>query len=621
MRWLAWTMAGLVALLLALGTATWFLLDRVDLAGFASRRATAAAGRPVGIGSLHVTPGRWLRVELRNATLANAEGGTRPDMARLAAATAELDAWPLLHGTIVLRNVRLDGMDVLLERIEGRGPNWHFEPRQPAPPPTDADPARRGTFPLLTELRVKGQVTVRSSSGTNLPITLDDVAFTAPSLDAPTTLAGPATYKGIPIRLEAALGSIAQYRNAAQPFPTRLHLVSGTPKLAFDGTMTDPLNLDGAHGKLTLEAPTPETLLRLAGADPSPGPALALSGQLDHAGPMWQLSRAQGTLAKDKVLDATIRLEEGIRPSDTAPAPPDRVGLAVQFDRLDIDALTAHEGRSGGADPSLRVDPAPKTLLAARILARSARYNGVTLTDLHAEGSQTQGEVKIDTLSLTYLGGKVEASGTVTDADGAGRVEANVRVAGMEVQALRGVLGMGRLPLSGRLSGQAVVAATGESLNRALPTARASAVLTMSGGTVSREVVQLGSTDLRALFGKAEGTVPVACLLGVLDVRGGVGTLTPIRLRTAEGTIAAHGTVDLTRHQLNLVVESESRTTGLLALDIPVQVYGSFSKPSFAPAQLSAAGRAQAAAGDEIGRLLPALQPAARASPCLGRRQ
>jgi len=619
MRWVLRGLAGLVVVVLAVGLAGWMLLDRIDLGGFAGRRATAALGRTVTFGSLHITPGRWVRVQAQDARMANREGGTRPDMARLEAGTLEIEAWPLLHGTLVVRDASMQGLDLLLERIKDQGPNWHLQPKAPKP---DAPPSRDGSFPDIARLTVTGKIVVRTSSGTELPVGLEGVTFTAPGLDQPTTLSGPGSYKGVPLQIEAALGSIAQYRDVAQAFPATIDLVADRrTHLRFEGTMVDPLGLDGAEGRLLLEAPTPEALFRIAGAEAAFDAAIKLSGPFEHAGQMWQLSRIEGALGASTIRGGTLRLEEGVRASEAAPTTtPDRLGVALQFERLDLDGLLGSQKKGGGGDDmSLAVERQPDMLVAAKLRAREVSYHGTRLADLALDAVQAPGEITVQDLSLAYLGGKVTAHGKVSAAEEGSQVSAELRVANLEVLALRTLLDMGQLPVTGRLNGEAVVSAAGATLNGALPGARASLVMTMAGGSVARQIVQLGSTDIRALFGKATGNVAVSCMLGVADMRGGVATITPVRLRTAEGTIAVHGTVDVLRRRVDVTVASEAGTTGALALDIPVRASGPFSDVSVAPAAFSGAGRAQAAAGDDIRRLPPSLQSAARASPCLGR--
>ena len=70
----------------------------------------------------------------------------------------------------------------------------------------------------------------------------------------------------MPVSLDATLEPIALLRDAARPYGTKLHLASGETSLTFDGTMKDPLDVDGADGRAALRVPTPEAILALAGA-------------------------------------------------------------------------------------------------------------------------------------------------------------------------------------------------------------------------------------------------------------------------------------------------------------------------------------------------------------------
>jgi hypothetical protein len=138
----------------------------------------------------------------------------------------------------------------------------------------------------------------------------------------------------------------------------------------------------------------------------------------------------------------------------------------------------------------------------------------------------------------------------------------------------------------------------------------------MQRGQVAREVIEAGSTDLRLLFRRPRGMTPVACLLGMLEMRAGRGDIAPLRIRSAEGTIAGTASLDLNRRQFDLVIGSVRSTTGFFALDIPVRVWGSFGDPSIRPARWSAEGRARLAAADDVAALPARLRDFARRNPC-----
>jgi uncharacterized protein involved in outer membrane biogenesis len=106
---------GLVFLLIAVVGAIFALGDRYDLGPLVAGRLTTSLARRVSIGSLHVTPGRWLHVELRDFQLDNLPGGTQPVMTTVTTASAEIEAISVLYGPLVVRKLTVDGLQILLE--------------------------------------------------------------------------------------------------------------------------------------------------------------------------------------------------------------------------------------------------------------------------------------------------------------------------------------------------------------------------------------------------------------------------------------------------------------------------------------------------------------------------
>lgn len=599
---------GSVALLAAAGVAALLVVGRVDWGPWAARRASAALGRGVSFGALHVAPGRWIAVDLRDVRIDNLPGGTRPALATLDRLTAEVDLLSLLRGPATVRSLRIDGLSVLLERLADRTKNWRFGPETPHPGPPD-----RSWVPTLLDVQVRrSEVVFRTSSGAALVTKLDDVAIRTASADQPVQLTVDGAYHAVPIQLKAELQPIAVLRNASVPYGTALHFTTGDTTLDFKGTMTAPFDVDGARGVLSLSAPTPGPLLAIAGASSDVDASLSLSGPFEHEGDLWLLQEATGALNDGAVSAATLRLHEG------GEGRPDEVSVEAAFDRLDLGKLLG-AGRGGGqpdADVPLAINRSPDTLLDVRLAARQVGYGGVTATDARLAAALTPGRLASD-LSLTYDGAQAKASGAVEAAGGGGRVSAELSVANADVQAVRRLLGSGPVPLLGRLEAQAAVRSEGVTLNAATRAANGSALVAMAGnGSIAREVIEMASTDVRLLFRRARGMVPMSCLLGVLTVRNGVGTLAPLRVRAAEGTIAGSGTFDLARRRIDMTIGSEAKSTGAFALDIPVRISGSLADPTVRPTRWSAAGRAELAAGSATAALPPGLRQAAQRNPC-----
>ena len=611
-RW-ARLLAGLVfeiaSAALVAGVPGAWLLRHMDLARFAAGRASAATGRDVTVGSLRVGWGRTLTLELTELSVPNAPEGSQPVMVGLQHATALLDARSLLHGPLLLRQVAVDGLSVFLEHPPGREPNWRFGPPKPPPP----DPTGRTAFPSIRDVVIRGSaITFHTGGGKDLVSRFDDATIETAGDDQPVTVAMTGSYNAVPVAIHAELQPITALRDARTPYGTGIVVLSGETRLAFDGTMTDPLNFDGLHGELRLDAPDPKPIFGMAGVDSTLDVALHLDGEFEHAGPSWRLMDGKGQLQQDEITAATLGFVEGAR------GQPDRVELDLGLATLNMNDLIGQgaRGKRSGADLPLTVERDPDTLVKARITAKTLEYSELRASDVTLAGSQEPGRVSIDVFTLQTFGANVRAEGQVEAAPDGARIAAAVSASGLDVQTLRQKLGFGSIPVTGRLDGQLTVDASGARLNAAIRAARVNAVIALRGGSVAKEVIEMASTDVRALFRTNKGLTPVTCMLAGLDMRGGVGTVAPLRLRAAEGTIAGSGRFDLFRRTMDVTIGSQSKTTGIFALDIPVRVSGTFSTPIVSPAKWTAQGRALLAAADNLGHLPPAMQAFARRSAC-----
>lgn len=537
-------------------------------------------------------------------------------MVQVASLDVEVDAFSLIRGPMVIRHATVQGARIFLGRTpEGRG-NWQFGPT--ASGETPAEDAR-ANFPSLFDLRFAGsELVYRTTSGTNLHIRLEEALLRTGADDQPVELTATGAYNDVPIQLRADLAPLIALREAGKPYEARIAVESGDTHLTFQGVLTDPLNVDGAKGTLELSAPTPAALLAIAGVSSNLDISLQLKGPFERSGDLWRLTDASGRLDDAAFTAPVLQLREGAR------GKPDAVKAEVVFGRLDLNALLG-EGQRGSrsnADLSLAVDRAPDTLVEAKLTAERLLYAGVEADNVTLEASLDSGLIAVKAFSLTYTGSRIEADGQIAaiGEGNRGRITAKVLVSGMEAQSLRRLLGIGNLPLQGRLNAQFVVIAEGATLNAASREARASAVVDMRGGSISRRLIEIASTDVRSLFRSADGMTGISCLVAVLDVRAGAGTISPLRIRTQSGTIAGSGSFNVFRRQVDLTVSSEASTTSSFALDVPVRLSGSMANPTIRPARWSAAGRAELAASDNVNRLLPELRPFARRNPCLSSR-
>ncbi|HYF08705.1 MAG TPA: AsmA-like C-terminal region-containing protein [Acetobacteraceae bacterium] len=604
----------LMPLLALLGLA--LVLPGANLGAFAAAQVSARLGREVRIEALHIEPGWHTRIALRGATLANIEGGSEPVMARIGRLDGRLDLAALLGGRIVLHEAELDGFTLLLERAPGRRANWHFGHGERPPPPAESvtappPPRDYADLPTILEARIaNGAITFRTTGGRALVTRIEQGRIAASAEDQPIAITASGSYNDVPLTLEGTLASAAALRGT-DPVPIRLRIASGETVATLEGTATDPLNFDGIEGRLTLEAPSPAVILRIAGEEePGPRVPIEIAGRFTRHTDLWRLTEIEGRLDRAPFTGALLRLVEG------AVGQSNRAALDLAFTRLNLNRLLGAEGEDDAADMPLTVPAMPDPLVEARLRAQTLIVSRFRATDAALTARVEPGRIAADRLELSAFGARFAASAVMRRQARGARIGAEVAMSDADLDALRRALGIGALPIQGTMEGRAAVEAQGTHLDAATRGARLAAVLAMRGGRIAQEVVELASTDVRALFRTARGTVPVECLLTVVRMEAGRGEIAPLRLRTAAGAVSGIAQFDLNRRLVDLVFGTERATTEFWALDIPVRVSGSFANPSIAPAPLSAEGRARLAQATRLVRLPPELAGLAQASPC-----
>ena len=215
--------------------------------------------------------------------LANAPGGSRPEMARVRRVEVEFALLPLLSRRLDVRRLVLQAPDILLETdAEGR-PNWAF-----APDRGQAEAAAADTPASPTASPAAAPAAAARDAGRRLGIAVDQVAVTdgrlgwrdgrtgqtrlleiaslqtkAAGATGPLQLTGRFALDGTPFTLAGDTGSLATLTdpNPASPWPLRLVLEAAGARIAAEGSIARPLQASG--WRLALDARVPE-LQRLA---------------------------------------------------------------------------------------------------------------------------------------------------------------------------------------------------------------------------------------------------------------------------------------------------------------------------------------------------------------------
>lgn len=577
--------AGLVALTLVAigGIALW--LTQADLKSLVERQATEALGRKVSLGGFDIAWGDPLGVEVRDLTIANAPWGSDPEMIRLGHLSALIDVAPLLKGVLHYEKLRIADLQVVLERDRDGTGNWKYAGNSGG---LGLVPKTRVQFPTLIDFAGEnGLITYRTRGGNILSIRLDRVAIASPDEYSPVALQAVGAYDAGPgqdvaIRLDATTEPYFILHDDSTPFGTRFTLLGRDTEIAFDGTLMEPLDFEGVHGKFSLTAKTLDDLMAAAGAPQKVALPLLLVGDLVRDGGYWSLGEARGRLSR-ATFTGKLELLEG-RPAGSKVAPDD-IAVALDFGTVDADPLLA--AFRGARDTRLSaVALRPRGLdavnLAAILSSEQVSIAGLRLPSFALDGKLADGNVTLRDLKFAFGGGTLAFDGSLKGQGDTGDLALNAHLIKAQAQQVARLLGGGD-QIRGRLNGAAMLRLQGVTLGEALKTGSGAALITLAAGDIARSLVEQLSVDLRSLFRTEQGRVPVGCLLAAMTVKNGVGTLSPLRLESDAALLLGGGRVDLVGKRLDLTLKTVRDSTSFFALDTPIEISGPFDKLSVAP--------------------------------------
>ena len=635
-------LAGAVLLVVAgLGVAL-ATLDFGRFAGPVAAQVERVTGRALafeGEVSLRLLPRPSL--SLRDVVLANAPGGSRPQMLRIGRLEAELELWPLvvqrrLH---IVRLVARDA-DVLLERdAEGRG-NWEMggaaaaegaAPSPAAPAPMvrsgtgglplvetmelvnvavgwrDARAGGEARSVLLRELRVSSRTGERISVAGAVVHREQVVGFTG-EVDLPGGAGGGAVVANASVTLPGAVvklaGGIADARagkgldlsitGEAEPVSALEELLGvDLPALRLELAARVQGDLDGAMRAAELK-------LKLGGSELSGTGAVDLSG----ARPKVTAELEAARLDLVEAWPAVAREGEAAGGAAPAPVPGERrVFSGEAFELGGLGVLDADVGlrvarlvlQGPGGKPVEVEQVVLRLVLADRDLA--LRPFGFVLA-----GSHVAGDARVN--------GRVAPPAMVLD------VAAQQADVG-RLLALAGVA----LPVTAK--GDLVLALRGAGASpRALAAALdGSASLVVGQGVLKGDFMEhLGLGAVRQAVPQLQRLAEskLNCAIARFDVAKGVATARLIAADAGDLSLVGSGTVNLGTEAiaLDLAPRLKVAVGGISGgVSVPVQVRGTLLEPAVAVVGGRPAGRGNPLAG--LGRIV--LDPgASAANPCGG---
>jgi len=523
-----------------------------------------------------------------------------------------------------IRSLTAAQADIRLERLADGRASWQFGSPDPAGEPATLPQFDRlevgsGTVqyvdaPLQADIQARFALVDgnddRASAGT-APAS-GAASMSAASASASASASAPAArrlqvdaqgrWRGFPAqaRLQSnrVLPWVAQGADAVA-VPLRIDAMLGRAKFAFQGTVTDALQLARLQGRYSLSGPSLAAVGDPLGVTLPTTPAFNTEGLLARDGAVWRVVVDKATVGSSRLNGAFSYDQSGKRPmlagrlngsrlmladlgpavggrdrsakpeQTAAPATAARPGGRLLPDRpFDLPALRAMNANVliDIADVDLNTDwLEPLKPLSAHLLLQGGVLN---LTDLQARTAQGR------------LAGTVTLDGREPRAQWA----ADLRWNDVRLERFIRQTRADKAPpwVAGRLRGEAKLAGQGRSTAEILGSLRGNVRTQLRDGSVSHLAVEAAGIDVAQGLGmlvKGDDALPVQCAVADLAVAGGKFTPRVMVIDTKDSTILVDGSLSLATEQLDLRAIVSPKDFSPLTLRTPVRVRGSFAAP------------------------------------------
>jgi uncharacterized protein involved in outer membrane biogenesis len=588
---LAWIFGALVGLVVVAAVGLWLGGDRAAIWAI-EHPVSGALGRRISVGGpLHIDWGTPTRIVMEDVHLANAGWSDQPDM--FAAERVEIDVFPrsLLFGPRHIPLIALDNAKLLLETSAKGERNWDFGVKA-------AVPQKRTQFPDIEKFTVvNGGLAYRDgTTQAETDVSLSKLDMAAPDPASEVKINGAGIFQKQKMRFDGVVGPLAQLRDATKPYPIKFKGAMDRADITADGTIKEPLDMNGVDMRVSLSGTKLEELAATFGVPLPQLPDFRTTMVLNGGNGDWQLNALTIALGKSD-------LEGGLEIDTNAKVPHIQANLTSKF--LDLTDFSGFVGAKPATSSAAAAPPDPSGRILPYIPLPLQK-----LPDLNADVSfygtkiQSEGGLPIDqvTLALQLKDSSLKlkplrfhtAKGDVDitldfnpfTKTGPPHLKADVDIRHIDLHEL--LAGPDMSPMvkqtAGTVGGFLKVDTNGVTVRQVLGRANGDFGLFMENGQLSQLLEQLAPIDVLGALGvyvRGDKPVQINCLIARFDVKDGVATPSTFLFDTNEAQVAGSGKLSFADETLDLVLKPTNKSFTSLSLRAPVDIDGTFGKPTF----------------------------------------
>ncbi len=552
--------------------------------------------RPFAInGDLRIGLFKHPHVEVNDVVLGNADWGSGPNMIKLEHAVVSIKLLPLLHGRVVLPEVRLTKPDILLERDFDGEANWAFGR------PEDTDTSSSSNPPEIQSLWVQGGkiAFIDPDSETDVKLTLDSENGEG-NAESAIRFAGVGSLRNEEFRLDGRAGSLLELKEGGSPYKLDVTARAGDTKGSFDGTVV-PLKMETVDGEVKLSGKDLSKLYPLVPVPLPWTPAYSIAGHLVRDAQKYTMKDLKGKVGKSDI--------NGHLSIDLSNKKP-RIDADIVSKRLDYKDLAGFLGApppnkaQATKTPEQRKETV-KRVVTGRILATKpysleklrsvdadVKFKGesiitqdIPLDKVNVALKLKDGKLALAPLDFGLAGGHVVSQINLDASKDVIETRADATITNLEVKRLMPAMKEGA-GSAGKLGGRIKLATKGNSVAQMAASANGELALIMGEGRLSTLALVLTNLDLANAIKyviRGNPNAPVYCAVITANAKDGVVTPGIFVIDSSEEKIVGEGNVDMKSEEYNLRLIANSKRVSIAALRGPIAIGGTFRDPSVRP--------------------------------------
>lgn len=636
-------LAWIVGILLVLIVAVILLVALFDwnrLKPYIDDKVSAAIGRPFVIqGDLTAAWQRepsehglrgwvpWPTFTARDVRIGNPSWTKQTQFAQLDALQLRISPLPLLLHHVYLPSVQLLGPQLDLEReIHGQA-NWLFTLPQSSTPSAwrvnlgsigfdkgqialDDAKERLNLQVTITPLQqalpydqIVAQATqdARADVGHDVGKVVDsnktkpDASVNAShtSYQFAWTVSG--HYQGTPVTGTGKMGAVLALQQTDQPFPIQARMHIGDSKIAWVGTLTDPVHLGALDLRVWFAGTSMAKLYPITGVALPETPPYAteghLSAELHEHGSRFNYRDFRGRVGESDVGGNVQVVTGGARPKLSGDLHSQQLRFADLAPLIGADSQAEKQQRGDTTkqptDKALPVETfrtdrlramdADVTFTAARIEHPSA----IPINSLNTHVLLDNGLLQLNPLNMGVAGGTIESRIRIDGGAQPMHASLDLRARHLQLKQLFPTF----QPMStsfGEINGDTTLNAQGNSVAALLGGANGEVKLLMNDGAISKTLLETAGLNVaNVVIGKLFGdkTVKINCAAANLAGSNGLFTSKLFVFDTLDAIINVDGTINFANEQLDLNVTPHTKGVRIFSLRSPLYVKGTLKNP------------------------------------------